>query len=146
MASAPWRNNQQMVACLKAILRLVTDYSSVHGHTSSMALHALTTMGTAALPTTEFIDDYLVGMVNRVTLAGVAEEVVISVLMPRRWKDARGAVRLGRAVKHAFEAYLLAGEPVAAYQFVANATAAVVDSGHALRPDHPPAARRRARR
>lgn len=136
MLASPWKSQRLMIGCLKAVLRLVTQHNSLAGHVVSGTLHALTTQGLAALPLTVFLDDYLVSVANRVTNAGVSDEAVAAAILPRRWKDARGDVRLPRAVMHAFEAYMLAGETEAAYAFVANATAAVVDSGHVLRPGH----------
>ena len=140
MLAGPWRSQRLMVGCLKAVLRLVTHHNSLAGDLAQGTLQALTSRGLAALPQTVHLDDYLVSIANRVTRAGVVDDAVIAAILPRRWKDARGDVRLSRAVMHAFEAYMLAGEITAAYAFVANATAAataaVVDSGHVLRPGH----------
>lgn len=113
-----------MVRCLKATLRLVDDFSSMAGYNAATTLRALQDMGSAALPTSEFRPDFLVGIAHRITLSGVAEDKLRDTIMDWRWRDARPqGVRLPRKIRLAFEAYLLAGEIQAGYDFVANATA-----------------------
>lgn len=140
MVTGRWYSSRALVTCLKAVLRLVPDVTSVPGYNARGTLVSLELYGIAALPQTQSIDAFVCSLLNRVGLAGVDEAAIVAVALPLRWKDARQGRRLPRQVKHAFEACLLAGESEAAYKLVANATA-MIDSLHAPEPASAPTPR-----